>query len=204
MDRIIYVYLSRIPENGIIKEVFPPLRAEEIASTGNERVKREKYYVWKLLEYALHDALNLNIRDIIVKKEASGKWTADSFHFSLSHCNGVVAVALSNDPVGIDIELSSCKVRSHLAEKIFTKNEKSRYLSLPEDERDSFLLQCWTAKESIFKMRGEKVFSPHTIDTLSTAHITRYLSVGSCDVILSVAPAGSANIKIVPDLNSIQ
>lgn len=204
MERITQIYLGRIPENGIIKEVFPPLRAEEIASVGNERVKREKYYVWKLLEYALNDTFGLDINRVNFQKKDSGKWTADSFHFSLSHCNGVVAVALSNDPVGIDIELSSCKVRSHLAEKIFTKNEKSRYLSLSEDEREDFLLRCWTAKESIFKMRGEKVFSPHTIDTLSTAHITRYLSVGNCNIILSVSPANSANIKIVSDLNSIQ
>ena len=203
MDRIIHVYLAGIPENGLIEEVFPPLRAEEIESTAKYRVKREKYYVWKLLEYAFNDALGIDIQDMAIKKEDSGKWASDRCHFSLSHCDGVVAVAVSDEPVGIDVEPSSYTVRPALAEKILSENEKAGYLSLPDDGRGDFLLRCWTAKESIFKMRGEKVFSPHTIDTLSTPHITRDLSVGNCDVILSVAPDDIINIRIVSDLNSI-
>ena len=203
MDRIIHVYLAGIPENGLIKEVFPPARTEEISLAVNERVKREKYYVWKLLEYAFNDALGIDIQDMAIKKEDSGKWSSDRCHFSLSHCDGVVAIAVSDEPVGIDVEPSSYTVRPALAEKILSENEKAGYLSLTDDGRGVFLLRCWTAKESIFKMRGEKVFSPNTIDTLSIPHITRDLSVGNCDVILSVAPDDIINIRIVSDLNSI-
>ena len=204
MDRIIHVYLAGIPENGLIEEVFPPARTEEISLAVNERVKREKYYVWKLLEYAFNDALGIDIQDMAIKKEDSGKWSSDRCHFSLSHCDGVVAVAVSDEPVGIDVELSSYTVRPALAEKILSENEKAGYLSLTDDGRGDFLLRCWTAKESIFKMRGENVFSPHTIDTMSIPHITRDLSVADRRIILSVAPANDIYIKIVSDLNSIQ
>ncbi len=72
----------------------------------------------------------------------------EPFHLSLSHTRGFVALSLSPERTGIDIEYRSDRVR-----KI-----RSRYLSPAEEafidprHETEHLLVCWCAKETLFKL----------------------------------------------------
>lgn len=72
----------------------------------------------------------------------------EPFHLSLSHTKGFVALTLSEERTGIDIEYRSERVR-----KI-----RSRYLSPSEEafidllHETEHLLVCWCAKEALFKV----------------------------------------------------
>ncbi len=163
----VYVFLSECDYNAPLAELFPAARGEEIANTKNQRLRCEKQGVWQLLTFAL-DRLGQSIESVKPYKTDCGKWCSDSLYFSLSHSDSLLGVAISSEPVGIDIEnIEDFATRysdsSHLSgflDKIRTDNEDNTPIV-------SNLLSLWTAKESIYKMLGEGTFSPSKLDTTS-------------------------------------
>ena len=150
----INVYIASIPTKSFKWEVFPKRREDEIKSCENEQKRKEKYYVWKLLEYAIKKTFNKDIKDVKFNKSTRGKWISDEFEFSLSHSNEVVAVAISNGAVGIDVEMER-KIRKDVAQKILSSQETIELDGLEEQEKNEFLLKKWTQKESAFKICQE-------------------------------------------------
>lgn len=161
-----FVFLSKVPENLEIGELFPASRNEEIVSTTNDKVKAEKYWAWKTLEKALDYAFGYKLNQLNLKKNEFGKWTCDKCCFSISHSDGVVAVALSNKGIGIDIECQErfenkfCEEQkfNNFVDKIIAKKE-IRPITIRE------LTLLWIQKESAFKFKGEKAFVPNAIST---------------------------------------
>ncbi|MFA6768238.1 MAG: 4'-phosphopantetheinyl transferase superfamily protein [Parabacteroides sp.] len=77
---------------------------------------------------------------------------AESLQISISHTKGYVAVILSYQAVGIDIEYRSdriLKVRSH-----FMTKEEDTAINL-EHEKEHLLIY-WCAKETLYKMIGSE------------------------------------------------
>ena len=72
-------------------------------------------------------------------------------HFNLSHCKNGIAVAVSDQPVGIDIE-SYRKVSDSLIR--YTMNEEERHLIETSDDPVRTFTEFWTKKEAVFKLRG--------------------------------------------------
>ena len=72
-------------------------------------------------------------------------------HFSISHCQKAIAVAVSDKPVGIDVE-SFRHFNDGLLDKSMNPDEKADILSsdAPEEKFASY----WTCKEAVFKMQG--------------------------------------------------
>lgn len=159
---IVDVYVAKIPENVQIKALYPEARTQEIENCKSEKVRREKYCVWRLLEYALRRSYGVNMQKLPFAKTENGQWTTTDYFFSLSHCDGVVAVALSRKAVGLDVEKITDKMEK-IKNKILTEAELSQY----EGQADKllYLTEKWTQKESIFKMQGGKAFSPDKIQT---------------------------------------
>jgi phosphopantetheinyl transferase (holo-ACP synthase) len=79
-------------------------------------------------------------------KEQPG--TAGLHHHNISHSGCCVAVALSDVPVGVDVEVPR-SIRERVAEKILSEHERA-YLSQSGDDGMTFL-QLWTLKESYGK-----------------------------------------------------
>lgn len=163
---MICVYISRYPFDLENKEIYPEQRAKEIADTRNPSHKEQKYYVWKLLERAVSDRFGKKLSDFTFIRSENGRWECDGFYFSLSHTDGVVSVAVSDSPCGVDTERFELKrFNGKLAKKILNETEYSEYTALRVSDREEFLIRKWTEKESIFKMLSENVFIPNNIDT---------------------------------------
>ena len=154
-----YVYVAEIP-NGELKELYPKERQLEINHTKNEKLKREKYYVWRLLEYALAESFGKSISELEFTKHKSGRWSTPFCEFSISHTDGVVAVAISNETVGVDVEVIKPRHNDKTAERIMTAEEYNKYQNLPESERTEFFLSVWTRKEAVFKSLHLDSFVP--------------------------------------------
>jgi 4'-phosphopantetheinyl transferase len=78
---------------------------------------------------------------------------AGPVHVSLSHRLGWVAAAVSDAPVGIDVE-SERPPRSEPTERallMLSPIELSAWTALPPSARERALLTAWTAKEAWFK-----------------------------------------------------
>ena len=73
-------------------------------------------------------------------------------HFNLSHCREAVVCALSDHPVGIDVEA----VR-HYKESLarYTMNEEELRQILTAERPDVAFTRLWTMKEAVLKRTGE-------------------------------------------------
>lgn len=78
----------------------------------------------------------------------------DKLWFNISHSDEMVAVVLSDSPVGVDVE-KNFKFNSKLAKKICSDYE----MKLLErcSNKDSLLTKLWTIKESYLKAIGEGI-----------------------------------------------
>ena len=165
---ILDVYVAEIPQETDLL-TLPPLataqRDQEIRACGSEKVRREKYYAWKLLEHALNHAFDQPIENVRFKKNDNGKWSCSVCEFSLSHSKNAVAVALSRKAVGVDIERIVPSKSRTFAEKILNEAEQKEYFSLPQDAQTEYLIEKWTQKESLFKTLNLPYLLPNQMDT---------------------------------------
>ena len=72
-------------------------------------------------------------------------------HFNLSHCKNGIAVVVSDQPVGIDIE-SYRSVSDSLLR--YTMNEEELQVIRESDDPIRTFTEYWTKKEAVFKLRG--------------------------------------------------
>ncbi|MFA7032029.1 MAG: 4'-phosphopantetheinyl transferase superfamily protein [Bacilli bacterium] len=138
-------------------------RLDEIEKCHSEEVKKQKFYVWKLLEFALQNSLSFDANNLNFVKKENGKWIIDECYFSLSHSGNLVAVALSDSPVGVDIQKRVLlKITPKLLELVLSKSEITKYPHIANDK----LLEMWSIKECAFKISEEKTFIPRhfTVD----------------------------------------
>lgn len=90
-------------------------------------------------------------------------------HFSLSHCHEAVAVALSDHPVGIDIETVdhySPEVARHVM-----SDDEMRQIEASAQPQVAFT-RLWTMKESFYKLTGNDANgdTPHLLVGASRCH----------------------------------
>ena len=191
------VYFSIIPDTATIGAILPKEREDEIKSVSNERVKREKYFAWRLLEYALSDALGLKLIDAKLFKDKNGKWKSELCEFSISHSASLVAVAISHAPVGIDIEPLGTSRPRGFAKKTLTESELSLFSSLPVSEKDEFLLTRWCIKEAIFKKSDSDIFVPSKTETDVKGITKKLVSIIGKEYFIAVSADPCADVKFI-------
>lgn len=75
-------------------------------------------------------------------------------HFSLSHSGTLVACALGDEPMGVDVQ-TIVKLRRGLVEYTMSEAEIKRLDAMASiDEQELFFTQLWTLKESYVKATG--------------------------------------------------
>lgn len=75
-------------------------------------------------------------------------------HFSLSHCREAVACAVSDRPVGIDVE----SVRRYKEDVVrYAMSDKEQQLIAAAERPDVAFIRLWTMKEARLKLTGEGI-----------------------------------------------
>ena len=190
------VYLALLPCGECDEPLYPEERDTLVKNTANPRVRRERYFVWRLLEVAIRHSLGLELSEIGLRREGE-RWTSELADISLSH-GGALAVAVSGAPVGVDIEsLSGDSDTARLAERFFSEAERAEYCAAPEEERRAAFLRIWTAKEAIFKSQRSTAFAPSEVDSGASRVHSRTVRLGDENFILSVATEGELTLNIV-------
>ncbi len=149
------VYVAEISDGLKVGDVYPPLRDEEIKAVKNAALQREKYYVWKLLEYAINHSFGKELCELAFLKCDTGKWRCDLCEFSLSHACNAVCVAVSLQPVGVDIEKIE-QTKTDVSGFVFSAEELKEYEGCKDEEKALYLIGTWTKKESLFKLKNVK------------------------------------------------
>ena len=163
-NKFVDVFISSIPSELIIEKVFPNDRDEDILSTTDEKLKKSKFWAWKLLEFAIYKTFALRLEEINVQKNKNGKWVSDKCFFSISHTSGLVVVAVGDKEVGVDVENLDVFSKRFSDGKHF--EEFTNYIlsdGEPSPKNILELAKLWTKKESAFKVSGGGFFSPRKV-----------------------------------------
>lgn len=122
--------------------------------------KKQHYLGIELLKQGLEQEFGIDYFPEIIGKEEYGKpfLRNGAGFFNISHCNGLVGCAISNIPVGFDVECKR-KFQESILKK--TCNEAEKEYILKQDCLERFL-QIWTLKESYIKMLGQGLRFPLT------------------------------------------
>lgn len=123
------------------------------------------------------------------------------FEFSVSHAGDWVAVALSNQLVGLDLELPGVDPESVAC--CLSVEERARLRDFPEPRRSREFLELWTAKEAYSKLLGQgtnRELSEITRDEISRAAFATTFSLlggDQCLVTVLSARGGSTAAPLV-------
>lgn len=166
-------------------QFLPEYAKLKIAETVNKRKNAEKSAGYGLLQLAVRDmGLDSSVMECFLTE--AGKPSHNDFAFSITHADGVVAVAVSLlESVGIDIEPKNNAERTDkLLDKIVFNDEKV----------DNSLV-LWTKKEACFKYEGnERIFTPKLINTKDFNTVSIAFKIEEKDFVLSLA--GNENFEV--------
>lgn len=197
MKDFLKVYVSRIPPEVVITDVIPEIRNKEIQNCKSEMVKKERFWAWKVLEESLKKE-NLSIEELNLQKLGNGKWVSDKIYFSLTHSHGMVGVAVSSHPVGVDLETwmdfekKNYKLEN-MIKKFCTEEELKKYPDASEKRR---FLELWTQKEAAFKENpAEEGFYSKNIELISEKLFTKYDFLEETEYCISVCSVLKDMIK---------
>lgn len=107
----------------------------------------------RLLAQMYREMTGREMPEILIADRGKPYFRDGSAHFSISHTKRRVFCVISDKPVGIDAEEIDRDIDLHLADKILSENEKSRY-EAALDKRQT-LLRFWVLKEALAKASGE-------------------------------------------------
>ena len=93
----------------------------------------------------------------------------DGPFFSISHCKAGIAVAVDEQPIGIDIE-SIRHAEEELIER--TMNEEEQRMIRSAAQPDRMFTRLWTQKEAVVKAEGTGICSFEQLQTLLPANKT--------------------------------
>jgi 4'-phosphopantetheinyl transferase len=103
----------------------------------------------------------ISVNDFIMERGEFGKPYLRDFpqwHFNVSHSGDKLLIAVSNSPVGIDIErIKSRKSFAGLVKKCFALSEQNYWFDLPENEKLTVFYDFWTRKEAVVKGIGRGI-----------------------------------------------
>ena len=131
---------------------IPPWRQRYILRYRRADDRRRSLGIWRLMERMLA-ACGLQACDVAV--DARGKPHCNGAFFSLSHAGSWALCAVSDAPVGCDIEQIN-DAPFEIAPRVFAAGERA-YLRAAENETEARrrFFTLWTLKESYMKMTGE-------------------------------------------------
>jgi 4'-phosphopantetheinyl transferase len=107
-------------------------------------------------------------------------------HVSISRSGPLVAVAMAELPVGVDVESVAAVGSAPLADVALSSGERERYALLPPGERPATLARTWARKESVLKALGTGLDRDPSSFSL-TLPATRVGEAGSSERTVTVA-----------------
>lgn len=136
------------------------VRQEKIRAVKNPDAGRRSLAAGCLLHDALCEKLELSTGRQIpfsIGYEADGKpylTQRPDVHFNVSHSGDYVCCAISDVPVGVDIQ-KEVPAGKNLAERFFTPADCRELSECDENDREHLFFRMWSIKESFIKMTGK-------------------------------------------------
>lgn len=182
MIRIFYMKLDgdcSKEQSLALYRMLPQERKDLVDRAKREEVRRKRLYTGAFLQYVLSKETGVPVEQLHYQYNQWGKPELDGgrIHFNLSHSGEYVVLAISDAPVGVDVEHKT-KGYEALAKRCFCPGECEDVLSLvTEEERQQSFLEYWTMKEAYIKCKGEGMRIP-----LNSFCIQKGISYGDTEI----------------------
>lgn len=154
--------------------VLPEERQAKIKQMKNVGLAKKRILSGAFLQYVLSRVMEVPMKEIIYQYGEFGKpalaetvicsdttgLAENRIHFNLSHSGRFAVIAVSDTPVGIDIE-GQKKNRLAVAKRCFCMEEYEDIVAAPSgEEQDRRFLEYWTMKEAYVKWSGDGLRMP--------------------------------------------
>ena len=159
MVKLFVADISNLPDPLSAPELLdklPKERQQRIHNMKQENSRKQSMGVGLLLQKVL--AL-YHMQESQVFIGEHGKPMIDGLEFSLSHSGNLVVCAVSDQPVGCDVE-EIREAPKGVAERYFSEGEQAYLSRFAREEYDKAFFRFWTMKESYVKMTGEGLRVP--------------------------------------------
>ena len=139
---------------------LPEWRRKQVLAYKNDMGRRQSLLAYRLLCQGLREEYGIMEQPTFVYNEHGKPSLAlpptggdgEGPHFSLSHCKEGVCCAISDRPVGIDIESAHRKISDSVIR--YSMNEGEQTLIRESDDPQRTFLRLWTQKEAVLKRLG--------------------------------------------------
>jgi 4'-phosphopantetheinyl transferase len=139
-------------------EPFTAPELARLARTTHPKAREQFRRSRSVLRSVLGVWLGLTPQAVPLVLTADGKPVLEGYehwHFNVSHTDGAAVFALSDVPVGVDVERHSpTRDLAGLVRRYFTPEEVEQFHALPEEAKPRAFLRGWTCKEAILKGIG--------------------------------------------------
>ena len=189
MTEVFLLDVPRISDdefNSLLTLVSPD-RAAKVQRLKVKQKQLQSLFAKLLLRAVLCDRLNVQNSELEFFVTENGKpYLKDhKVYFSISHTASLVAVALSNSEVGVDIE--AVRPLKHNGYTKFLTADEQIYIGADSTWSEQRFFEVWTKKEAYFKRFGEGIGEMAALvsilnePTVSTAVLGKTVISVCCD-----------------------
>ena len=158
---MLQVYVCDISDLQVNESAAPlsSYRLEKLQKQKSETARRQGIGAELLLIRALRERLGEITLPLEIGTDPGGKpfLKGMDLFFSLSHSGDLAACALSDEPIGLDIQKQS-RFREDFIQRFYSPDERQAVLE--SDDRDGAFTEIWAKKESYLKAIGSGVSVP--------------------------------------------
>ena len=141
-SNFINIYIHKEPFD-YLKMPLPSCRKNHI-KTVDLLEQSYSVLIWRLLDTVVSRDFKVTLNSLHPKKLETGRWLFDKYFISLSHSRGFYAIAISSQPIGIDVQKD---VEALAHPKRWSKDEKG----VLEKSWTEAYIALWTRKEALYK-----------------------------------------------------
>ncbi|MCI8472300.1 MAG: 4'-phosphopantetheinyl transferase superfamily protein [Clostridiales bacterium] len=175
----------------VLSLLIAPDKKSKLDNYKSDIDKKLGLYADLLLRIAIHQDLNIENSDIKLSTNSYGKpflKNNQDYHFNISHTHNMIAVAISSNPVGVDVERTR-EIDTGIAKRFFTKREQN-YIEKSQDDLYERFFEIWTKKEAYIKCTGKGLSVPlDSFDVTGKSLSERFYTVGDGKYIINMCGA---------------
>lgn len=159
MTRVYWADVSPLCDDVIFeacKQRLPQQRLQKLNKLKYRKDKNLSVASWLVLSEALEGFPHYNgDENIIIRQNGKAVFADNPYvHFNISHSGDVAMCAVSDSPVGVDVQLV-CDFKEAICRRYFCPGEADCVLKEPDPcKRQSKFFDIWTLKEAYAKMTG--------------------------------------------------
>ncbi|MEG2014364.1 MAG: 4'-phosphopantetheinyl transferase superfamily protein [Clostridia bacterium] len=210
MKNKIYIYNTNNNSSPLVFDWCDKTLQEHITRYRRQEDTLNSFCAWKLVAMKLQQygmALPLQVEFL---PNGKPKVLGTNKVISISHSAEIIALAISDEQIGIDIERIRDINYSRLLERICNEIETENINALPTEERIERFYEIWTAKEAYSKYTGNGLLKIKNITVLASTvgsdglitqyHTTRHIINGSAYRLAIASQNAKYDIDFVDNL----